>query len=362
MKTSDSFSPGEPRTVDVAAIEHELARLWETAKPEAGSGVVRAALCNLIVLSGRDDAAESDVAEIAAAVPHRALVVAGAAGADGVAAWISAHCRRTGSGSQVCCEQVTVRAAGAASARVASTLLALLMPDLPVVCWLCDASELEAPLLERLGRHLNRLIVDGRGTADFTALEAWQRSHPHAAVADLEWERLAVWRELVAGSFDGAPFEALLADIATVRIVHGPTSSGAAALFIGWLASRLGWQGTSATTGRDAAGSTLGIECVADAAARDLRSVSITMRDGTRCQVRREAEMLVAKLEHADACALPRVVPWRALEDAAWVVRVLQRRARNVAYAEALAAAARRAGGGGGAAAAARRAPAAGWR
>lgn len=351
MNASSAFEAAAPRAVDVAAVERELARMWATSTSGADPGVVRAALCNLIVLSGRDEAeASAAIAGIAAAVPHRALVVADAAAASGVEAWISAHCRRTGSGAQVCCEQVTVRAARTAAARVASTLLALLVPDLPVVCWLRCMTDFDDPLLDRLGRHLDRLLVDCEAAdgAAFRSLETWRRAHPQVAVADLAWERLAIWRELVAGSFDGEPFEALLANVSQVRLVYGAPAQGGAALLLGWLASRLGWRALSAAAALDAAGNPIAIAGVVETAAHDLRSIVITMRDGSRCEVRHDAAgSLIAKLEHAAACALPRVLKARADDDAAWVVRLLQRPARNPAYAAALAAAAQRAAGAG---------------
>ena len=349
---SQPFESGVARSVDVAAIERELASLWAAAKPGTDSGVVRAALCNLLVLAAADEnAVSAAVAEIAAAVPHRALVLLDTAETAGISASIAAHCRRTGPASQVCCEQVTVHAPRTASARVASTVLALLVPELPVVCWARDLDALEAPLLTRLARHLDRLIVDGAAAtpSQWVSLDVWRRTHAEVAVADLAWERLAIWRELVAGSFDGAPSEARLQEIAAVQVMHGPDAGGAACLLMGWLASRLGWVAMAANACRDARGEPIALACTTDASALGLQSIRLELRDGAQCVVRRDAaaRTVAARLEDPSACAVPRTLVPRDAGDAEWVVRLLQRPARNVAYVEALAATARQAGGGG---------------
>jgi glucose-6-phosphate dehydrogenase assembly protein OpcA len=330
--------------VDITSIEHELATMWATAKPESGNGIVRAIACNLVVLAATDEAdVSAAVAEIAATVPHRALVVIATEQESApVGAWIAMHCRRTGPEAQVCCEQITVQAPRREAERVASTVLALLVPDLPNVAWLRDPAEIASPVLDRMARHLDRLILDGEAmtASDCAALAAWSRAHPEVAIADLAWERLAVWRELVAGSFDGAPFTGLLAEVASVRVEHGPRSEGAARLLVGWLGSRLGWKIVSPSAGRDARGGAIALERTMLPEASGLQSITLTMRDGTRCRVQRDAAAgaVVARLEHAAACAVPRTLAEPSVGAAAWVVRVLQRPPRNVAYREAMAA------------------------
>jgi glucose-6-phosphate dehydrogenase assembly protein OpcA len=60
-------------------------------------------------------------------------------------------------------------------------------------------------------------------------------------VVDLAWLRSTPWRERVSATFDPPQWRDELFRISAVAVRHGPDSLAAAALFCGWLASRLGW-------------------------------------------------------------------------------------------------------------------------
>ena len=65
------------------------------------------------------------------------------------------------------------------------------------------------------------------------------------AVMDLDWPRLAPWLELTAQLFDPPACRSLLTRLTALEIVvagPAPERPGAGWLWIGWLASRLGWQ------------------------------------------------------------------------------------------------------------------------
>jgi hypothetical protein len=61
-------------------------------------------------------------------------------------------------------------------------------------------------------------------------------------VVDLAWLRTTPWRERIAGTFDPPITRSDLRLISRVVVRHHPDSTVAAALMVGWLASRLGWQ------------------------------------------------------------------------------------------------------------------------
>lgn len=63
-------------------------------------------------------------------------------------------------------------------------------------------------------------------------------------VVDLAWLRSTPWRERIAATFDPAPLRPELQRISSVTVRHHPDSAIAAALLLGWLASRLGWRAT----------------------------------------------------------------------------------------------------------------------
>ena len=61
-------------------------------------------------------------------------------------------------------------------------------------------------------------------------------------VVDLAWLRSTPWRERVAATFDPPEFREQLGSISSVAIRHHPDSAAAGMLYIGWLATRLGWK------------------------------------------------------------------------------------------------------------------------
>ncbi|WP_205699286.1 glucose-6-phosphate dehydrogenase assembly protein OpcA [Conexibacter sp. SYSU D00693] len=61
-------------------------------------------------------------------------------------------------------------------------------------------------------------------------------------VVDLAWLRTTPWRERIAATFDPPWGRAELATLDRVVVRHHPESTMAGLLFVGWLASRLGWE------------------------------------------------------------------------------------------------------------------------
>ena len=61
-------------------------------------------------------------------------------------------------------------------------------------------------------------------------------------VVDLSWLRSTPWRERTAAAFDSPQWRARLSQVSQVTVRHRHDSAAAASLFVGWLASRLGWR------------------------------------------------------------------------------------------------------------------------
>jgi glucose-6-phosphate dehydrogenase assembly protein OpcA len=70
-----------------------------------------------------------------------------------------------------------------------------------------------------------------------------------AYVVDLAWLRSTPWRERVAAMFDPPWLRRELTALSSVTVRHHPASTVAAALLVGWLASRLGWETGRLTPG-----------------------------------------------------------------------------------------------------------------
>lgn len=73
------------------------------------------------------------------------------------------------------------------------------------------------------------------------ALDRATELSEHLYVVDLAWLRSTPWRERVASAFDRAQMRPELDRLNSVTVRHHPDSTVAGMLFLGWLASRLGW-------------------------------------------------------------------------------------------------------------------------
>ncbi|NTU81130.1 MAG: glucose-6-phosphate dehydrogenase assembly protein OpcA [Chloroflexales bacterium] len=252
-------------SVDTAGIERELGQLWKNNALEAGGHAVTRALTLNLVARARDSATAdlvSDVVQrLTASHPNRAVlaVMRPDEAEPRVEAFVQANCLLASQGQpQVCGEQITIDARGAAVAQVASLVLPLLVPDLPVALWLPGPAPFDDPLLARLRGVIDRLIVDSREFADpardlaaMGAFEAADTKGPGAgprgpALSDLSWATLTPWRELTAQFFDTRPLLPHLRRIDQVAISYvppaGPRLNPTAGLLLaGWLASCLGW-------------------------------------------------------------------------------------------------------------------------
>jgi glucose-6-phosphate dehydrogenase assembly protein OpcA len=250
-------------TVDIGAIERELRQLWTDNAAEAdGQAVTRALTLSLVARATDGDTAErisQIVQELTASHPNRAVLVSVRPDAEPrLEAFVQANCLLGNRGApQVCGEQITIDARGPAASQVASLVLPLLVPDLPVVLWLPGPRPFDDPLLARLRVVLDRLIVDSRSFAEPTrelaqmaAFDAAVResggSRPNRpALSDLGWAELTPWRELTAQFFDTRVLLPHLRRVDRLEIDYVREGQGTnhvqGLLMAGWLASCLGW-------------------------------------------------------------------------------------------------------------------------
>jgi hypothetical protein len=70
-------------------------------------------------------------------------------------------------------------------------------------------------------------------------------------VVDLAWLRTTPWRERLAASFDPPERRVALSEMDEVRIRYRPSSRASASLLVGWLCSRLHWNGNRPAIGLD---------------------------------------------------------------------------------------------------------------
>ena len=243
----------------LGAVERELARMRRAAGAHAreqGHVIARTAVLNIVVYADREihaARAARAIGRLALRHPSRAIVVWADRAQRGMAVSVDLRCAvpQAGDGGQICYEQVLVRMRGDDDARLQSVVVPLLVPDLPVFLWWTDSPP-DARRFDDLLAIADRLVVD---SADFarpdTTLARLARlgdgTH-HFSITDLNWTRLTPWRELVAQFFDVEAWRPFLDTPVGIRVGTGVDADGRdihpsqALLFIGWLASRLGWR------------------------------------------------------------------------------------------------------------------------
>ncbi len=256
------------RAVDTAQIEAELAKLRFQAagEPAGGEGfAIRTSLLNLVVYAEDQDSAQQasrTVAELAGHHPSRALIVIAhpAAGRSRIDAQLAAHCHvSAGLEQQVCCEEVTLGISGPAAHHLHSIIIPLLVPDLPVYVWWPGRLPRERHMFEQLIEMADKIIVDSASFTGRAGLQRLAQLCPDAAgcpLGDLNWERLAPWRQILAqhGEMPGADWRPEMVGAVTVGYAGGANRQVPAQvlLLLGWLATRLGWD--TAAAGRPAPG------------------------------------------------------------------------------------------------------------
>jgi glucose-6-phosphate dehydrogenase assembly protein OpcA len=262
-EAADFILKGDSRVVNLGDIEKALTALWQAAgKPRPGekeSPVGRACVLNLLILVDDDEGlnnATNLVAHLTWSYPSRAIVLVQKPNAkdNRLNAWISTHCQVASANSKkVCCEQITIEGRGSAVDSMANMVLALLVPDLPVILWTPGSPKVDSPLFQRLIQVADRLIFDSQGflmpALLFSRLTTLgTENYTHLAFTDISWSRLTHWRGLTAQFFDIPEMRRYLNLITQIDIDYEAPNDddqpnfSEALLFVAWLATKLGWK------------------------------------------------------------------------------------------------------------------------
>jgi len=258
------------QATSIDALERELARLRRAAVAHAierGQTLARASVLNLVVYSEREmhaRRAARTVADLALRHPSRAIVLLGDRDRDGVVASVQLHCHvpQSDGAQPVLYEQILARVRGDFDERVASVVIPLLVPDLPVFLWWTGTPPSDARHLDDLVMLADRFIIDSADFArpDHTLPEVARLARHRVAITDLNWARLTHWRELIAQFFDVPAWRPFLDGITGIRAGFAVDMDGRdihpsqALLLLGWLSSRLGWRPVEALAPSEAGG------------------------------------------------------------------------------------------------------------
>ena len=116
----------------------------------------------------------------------------------------------------------------------------LVVTDLPTLLWSPHGHH---DIVSDLLPLAQAVLIDSVEEPEPTEALDWACSlSDRAYVVDLAWLRSTPWRERLAAMFDPPWLRRELGMVSSVTVRHHPRSTVAAGLYVGWLASRLGWQ------------------------------------------------------------------------------------------------------------------------
>ena len=343
----ESFTAGVETSVDVGGIERQLRELWQMAaaseQDPSRRAITRACRLNLVAYAeteeARDHAADT-ISLLTSTHPCRAIVLLARPEKDPseLSASITAHCHLAGGGKQVCCEQISMRAAGDGVSHLAGAVLPLLESDLPTILW-WQGNFLERPeLFSRIGAVSDRVIFDSSGWTGMAdplpPLSRLVRAENRRRFFDLSWTRLRLWRELTADLFDDAECRCELDRIGSVAIDHGCGPGGRlrGRLLAGWLAAQLEWTPARA---RDL----IRLRCLddPDATAVGIIRIEIKTASATFTVQKNHGEFTAsATVTMPRACGLPRTRAFGPSDDASLLAEELDRTGSHTVYGRAL--------------------------
>lgn len=257
-----------PKKVELAQIEEELeALLGEPDELEGPRRSFARALTLAIYCEGGDspEAMDELVGNIITRYSARAIVIRPEPESEQaeLETWIRRHCLTRGEGEkQLCSEQITLHARGESIKHLHLNVLNLRLGNLPLVIWWRGQPDLDSPLFMELLKSGDQVILD---SARFTTptlqlgglVSRLVKESGRVPFGDINWSRLAPWRELVAQFFDSPEHLPYLKQLAKLEIEYSAGHGGNPAqpvLLTMWLATMLNWQvvgGSWEKNGRD---------------------------------------------------------------------------------------------------------------
>lgn len=196
---------------------------------------------------GADLSASGFADAIASQNPCRVIALCVLPGEDeGVSAQVSAYCpiRKQNQSSLICCEYITLRGTETALARNSALVTSLVIGQLPKFLWWKASPQADVELFRTLAEVCDCTILDSSNfdEPEPEILRLHSLVEEGTYIADLNWRRLAAWQELTAEAFDPPERRAAVYEIDRVTIDYEHGNPAQALMYLGWLASRLGWK------------------------------------------------------------------------------------------------------------------------
>jgi glucose-6-phosphate dehydrogenase assembly protein OpcA len=249
--------------VDVGSIERELAQLWRmptvVGLRETDIVPTRTSVLNLVVHSPNATIGKRTatiINELAANHPSRVISFTATSDPhafdDDIDAHVSTHCH-TASGERFaeCYEKIEIKSPPDSLDELPSLIIALAIPDLPTFIWWPGQPPLDDQRFRRVALVANRLIIDSLDFKNCSenvirSAALCREVSEHCAISDLNWARLSPWRSMMSQFFDKPECNWALRYITDLKLEYGRANGGRQnaaqpMLFVGWIASRLGW-------------------------------------------------------------------------------------------------------------------------
>ena len=233
--TVETLCVWSEQSVRLDAVLHALEEL---RRPEPMPSTRNSVLNLCIVGAGgeRVEQARAAVHELGGRHPARVLHVVLDPDSRGGAPGLDARIELLGGeaeGQELWFEEIELVVRGEATRHLHSILEPLTLADLPVVAWFVDRPPAPTdPILDAA----DVVLVDSRALGGLDCLPSLVELVRSHTVVDLSWVRLAPWRILLSGLFEGPDFRPF---VHHVRAAEVAGRTGPRHLIAGWLADRL---------------------------------------------------------------------------------------------------------------------------
>lgn len=240
MATRSDDAVWSARDTSPSKIEAALRSLLAERHQEKGA-VQPARVLNLVVVCDHEyrGEVENRLKQVGRFHPSRTILVAVERRRTALDAWASMATEDDGVLS-VARERVEVDVGEQALGKLANIVAPLVVPDLVTLVWAPHGHALAEDALRDMAQVA---LVDTLNDDEVgPALDRVAALQDDLYVVDLAWLRSTPWRERVAAAFDPPEFREELRNVSAVTVRHREDSVAPAALFAGWLASRLNWK------------------------------------------------------------------------------------------------------------------------
>lgn len=327
------------------AVAHTLESMHREVLRAGGgdeNGTVRLSTLNLVAACTEQDAADlasQTVGRLGERNPARAIIiVAHPESAEQIEADLSVQYAVTAQG-QISAEQIRLTVGGEPAYHLASVVTPLLIPDVPVFLWLVGAPPLRQAFGQDAVAICERLILDSGAYTEAaetlrTLASEMQRTGGAVDLADITWERIRPWRQLIAQAFEGPEMRPMLDRVTRVEVTcSGDSITAQGWLLAGWLGARLGWRqpgGPSVAAAADPS---------ADIPEGELHRVRVDCVSGeatATVEVRRSGRTMQTVVDIDGGLRASAAMPLPEVETIDVVAELLEEGSADPLYAEAL--------------------------